>query len=351
MAVISYLFDGVDDNLKVASAPATAAPVTIACWGKSTSQTAAQALACLGLDGGLNHRFLLYLAGTVGGDPVRAQTRDATPSEASTTTAYVANSWEHYCGVFAAANDRRAFRNGGSKGTEATTRTPTGINAFIVGGALTTGAFFAGRIGHVAIWNLALSDAEVASLAAGANPVTIQPANLVDYWPLRDDANDVVGTRHLTVTGATLDTDNPPVAQTKTLTPATTVVSAQVLVRGGGAIQKTLTSATTVAQAQPLTVTKPLRKTVDPAIEFDSARAIVTGPTNKTLTPAVTSLAAQPLSYIKPIRKTLAAAVEIDQAVALSPTLSSNIPVGRVEGSSSLTGLVESGTGLTGIVE
>jgi hypothetical protein len=36
----------------------------------------------------------------------------------------------------------------------------------------------------VALWNIALSDADVASLALGIHPFLVHPSALVAYWPL-----------------------------------------------------------------------------------------------------------------------------------------------------------------------
>jgi hypothetical protein len=208
---MSYLFDGVDDALTVASAPATAVPLTISVWFKSDSATVTQVAACLGIDASTSHQFRVVAAGATGGDPVQAATTQVSGSLATSTSGYSPGTWHHGCGVFAAANSRAAYIDGGSKGTETTSRTPVGINATFVGRRSDSVQFFDGRIAEVAVWNVALSDAEVALLAGGDLPTTIQAGNLVAYWPLLDDANDDVGARHLSVIGATLDADHPPV--------------------------------------------------------------------------------------------------------------------------------------------
>jgi hypothetical protein len=46
------------------------------------------------------------------------------------------------------------------------------------------GAFWAGGIAEAAIWSVALTADEVASLASGAAPFMIRPASLVLYAPL-----------------------------------------------------------------------------------------------------------------------------------------------------------------------
>lgn len=204
---MSYLFDGVDDRLSVASVPASAVPLSIACWFKTSDSTTGQTLVALS-NGTAAERFGMFAQGAVAGDPVRAlTTHNPTNGIADSTTGYSTGSWQHACNVYASATDRRAFVNGGSKGTNATSLTPTGLNLTEIGRHVST-LPMNGRIAEVAVWNVALSDADVAALAAGADPATFTPAP-VACWHLLADANDSIGTRHLTVSGATLDADHP----------------------------------------------------------------------------------------------------------------------------------------------
>jgi len=39
-------------------------------------------------------------------------------------------------------------------------------------------------IHHAAIWRVVLTEAELARLATGVSPTTVQPEHLVAYWPL-----------------------------------------------------------------------------------------------------------------------------------------------------------------------
>lgn len=84
----------------------------------------------------------------------------------------------------------------------------------------TSGAFsnfVNGYLAWVEAFTVALTDAEVAALAAGAFPASIQPASIVDLWDLTRNVDPETplpgcGSHNLTVTGATFSTDNPPVA-------------------------------------------------------------------------------------------------------------------------------------------
>ena len=50
-----------------------------------------------------------------------------------------------------------------------------------------------GSLAEAAIWNAALSDAEVAALATGVSPLLVRPGSLVFYAPLARDLLDRVG--------------------------------------------------------------------------------------------------------------------------------------------------------------
>ena len=64
-----------------------------------------------------------------------------------------------------------------------------------------------GSIAEPAIWNVALTDAEIASLAAGFTPDQIRPQSLQFYAPLVRDLVDARGGRTITnVNSATVAT-------------------------------------------------------------------------------------------------------------------------------------------------
>lgn len=200
-------FNGTTDRLDNAAAPVTAVPLTLACWFNPTAVTQSDVLIAI-TDGSSNNTFRLEAGGAVAGDPVRAITRAAaSQANADTSTSISAGSWQHGCAVFSAINARAAYLNGGGKGTNVTSRTPTGINATSLGMEGASFEPYTGLIAEAAVWDAALTDAEVAILALGVSPLLVRPASLVAYWPLigrNSPENDRVGTFPLTVTGATV---------------------------------------------------------------------------------------------------------------------------------------------------
>ncbi len=184
--------DGSSQYLQVLSTPVTAVPITICAWFKATEATDEHVL--VSINDADTDWFNLDIRGDVGGDPVRAVTRlTASQVTASTTAGYSANTWHHGCAVFIAANSRAVYLDGGSKGTNASNVTPADI-ANIEIGRHAAGDYMDGDIAEVAIWNIALTDAEVAVLAKGYSPLFVHPQNLVAYWSLiRDTDDDIVG--------------------------------------------------------------------------------------------------------------------------------------------------------------
>ena len=195
-------FNGADNEyLKNANAPVTAYPLTMACWFNSYSATADQYFICVvdyDTDPIGDFQALVARGGGTG-DPVWASSYRTGQSAASavTSSGYSINTWHHACGVFAAADDRAVFIDGGSKGTNATSVVMEHISACSIGTVWRNdnpSVWMYGAIAEAAMWNAALTDEEVAILAKGYSPLLVRPQNLVAYWPLiRDTDDDIVG--------------------------------------------------------------------------------------------------------------------------------------------------------------
>lgn len=143
---------------------------------------------------------------------VRAMSYDGAFADARSTTSWSINTWHHACGIWAAATDRRAFIDGGSKGTNSTSISPAGFDRMMIGlwqGAGTS-EYMSGKIAELGLWDLSqwpgATNADkadnfekvIASLAKGFTPLHF-PLGLVAYWPLiRDNDTDIVGGYNMT---------------------------------------------------------------------------------------------------------------------------------------------------------
>lgn len=125
------------------------------------------------------------------------------------------NTWYHVVQRFANGAGHATFINGVSDGTSGlsglspVTSGSLGIGYDVTGGSLT----FAGRIADACVWNSALTNAEVAALAAGMRPYRIQRGNIIAYLPFDGVSSpepDLSGfANNGTLTGTT-NTAGPP---------------------------------------------------------------------------------------------------------------------------------------------
>lgn len=189
-------------------------PLTMACWFNVDDATSNHTLMSIVEDGIGTKSFRLHASGNAGGDPVRATSHSTQNRNANSSTGYTADTWHHACGVFTSSTLRTAYIDGGSPGTNTVSSTPTTFDtiAFGVSAFPTPANYCDGEIAYPAVWDVALTAAEVASLGAGAHPTMIRPDSLVAYWDLNGTFSpeiDPISRYDSTVTGAT-KTDNPP---------------------------------------------------------------------------------------------------------------------------------------------
>lgn len=173
--------------LKRDIAAGTGYPLTMACWFYSTNADVWQTLMCLADSASDTHYINLELRGD-GVDQVRIIVRDNLGYKyADTTTGYSAGIWQHACAICASSTDRRVFIDGGSKGTNTESKGfPSGIDRTGIAALArpTLTACLDGYVAEAAVWNAALTDAEVGILAKGYSPLFVRPQNLTHYWPL-----------------------------------------------------------------------------------------------------------------------------------------------------------------------
>jgi len=185
-------------------APATDQPMTLCCWFNYDETIADNywILMSLAMAENTNARWELQIAGPSANDPLSALHADASNYEnAYTTAGPTINTWHHGCARFVSDSERHVYLDGGSKGSNTNSQTNNFTpNRTAIGCSARNGFgnYFSGKIAHAAIWNVALTEAEIARLSAGALPTEIRPEALVAYWPLIDDDNDPIGGYNMT---------------------------------------------------------------------------------------------------------------------------------------------------------
>jgi hypothetical protein len=203
---MAYEFNGTNQYLS-ADPPINGLtkPFTLACWFNPDNITSnGQLIALSPVSGNL---WGLALGGAISGDPVIAY--HTSTANAVTSAGFSANQWQHGCAVFTSTSSRTAYLNGGNSGTSlASENLPTAATQLLIGSRRFAGnldLFMDGQIAEVGIWNVALTAAEVASLAKGMTCDKVRPQSLVFYAPLVRDLVDQKG--GLTITnnnGATV---------------------------------------------------------------------------------------------------------------------------------------------------
>ena len=211
---MAYAFNGTTQFLSTASAPTTAAPLTIYGRFNSSSDASNQTLAAIANKTSDTNSFWMVAGGAQVDDPVRVITYGTvSTSIADTTTGFLINTWFDAAGVFSAINNRTAYINGGSSVTNTESQTPIGLNTFGIGvlNRLNIASYFSGGLAETAIWNAALTGGEVASLAKGFKPTRVRPQSLVFYAPLVRDLQDLRGALTITNNNSATVADHPRV--------------------------------------------------------------------------------------------------------------------------------------------
>lgn len=179
-------FNGSSQFAYLASAPA-ASPLTLAAWVRPDS-VSGLSKTIVAVCGAASHYQLLGLS--VGlGKWYCASRQGATEYYAAGTTAVATGGWVHVAAVFASSTSRAIFVNGASEGSNSTSVSPTLTSTSVAArtdGAVPGGSpsYFDGQIAHAAVWPIALTSGQVASLAAGQSPLTVSATSPWLYVPL-----------------------------------------------------------------------------------------------------------------------------------------------------------------------
>ncbi len=215
---MARLFDDAStEYLSVDVASVTAVPFTMSAWFYTDSTSLQQSLLQL-VDLSTNDHW--YNINLTGGKVRALAISTISNGITDTSTSYGANAWHHAAGVFPSTSSRSAYLDGGGKTTNTNLVVPAGIDRTAIGAFRdsTPGGYFSGRIAEVALWDVALSDDQVAGLSAGICPLMVEPQNLVNYWPLggmytADDADKdrMTAGNHLTPVNTPSTADHPPI--------------------------------------------------------------------------------------------------------------------------------------------
>lgn len=196
------------EYLHVDSSPVTDVPLSMSCLFNSDNSGARQTLMWNGDKDSGSHYFMLWLDGAdqISTNAVVATERSGNEGQATSSGSYTAGTWHQGGAVYTSHTSRTAYIDGAA-GSPETTDTGV-INAsdrISIGraGDNSPDWYMDGKIAEAAIWNVALTDAEMAILGAGKSPLFVRPGSLVFYDRLirldaGDDTHDMIGGRTMT---------------------------------------------------------------------------------------------------------------------------------------------------------
>jgi len=194
---MARVFNGTNTGLSVTTAIVAAYPFSWGCWFKGAQQAAS--LMSLNASATLRHDLSVASGGFL-------RNQQATSgNNATSAVAYTAGVWNHGIAICASNTDRRVYLNGGNRANNTNNLAFAAIDNLWVGAQRVNADWWNGSIAEAAIWNAALTDAEVAKLAAGISPLSMRPDKLVAYWPLYGGFSPEVpykGTAALVLTNA-----------------------------------------------------------------------------------------------------------------------------------------------------
>ena len=208
-------FNGTSDQAETGSTPVTATPVTIACWFNADAFPAFSSALC-GVSNGVNSRVTLAFRAT-GALRAQAGQNDGAAASAQTTNTVSTGVWAHAAGVFASDSSRIAYLDGTASTENTTALVPAAFDRITAGfGYIESGSDRSdAKVAEVAVWNVALTAAEIAALAKGFSPWLVRPQSLRFYAPMIGRYSpeiDIIGARGLTLTGTAV-ADHPRVFQ------------------------------------------------------------------------------------------------------------------------------------------
>ena len=165
-------------------------PFTMCCWFLATDTTSAHTLMSVGKSGSDNSRHILYARGDLTRDPINVFTSSDTGGLSSaytgvTSTGYIANTWTHAAGVWAATDLRIPYINGIGPAGDTKNLSVTGCDLSRLGlrAQAAAGLPLGGMIADSLYYNRDLAPDELTWLANPANRLYVPDTRRVVWFP------------------------------------------------------------------------------------------------------------------------------------------------------------------------
>ncbi len=181
---MAVLFDdGNSEWIKDDSTGLTSYPVSVSCHFNLDTQASAHGLFLITDSATANDWLALLYANDAG--TLQAYSKSGgTTSNAVTSSGWSIDTWHVGSASWASTTSRAVYLDGGSKGTNTTSRTPTSQDRLAVGALADSSVddFVSGKVAEMGVWNVELTDAEHAMLGKFVSPLLVRPGSLVHYW-------------------------------------------------------------------------------------------------------------------------------------------------------------------------
>ena len=206
---------GSDSVASFAVAPVTAAPFTMACWFRPTTDMSIggsyNIMILCDKDASFDDSWVLEVGR---GDGKLYGAAIDVGAGRTTGSVVTQNVWQHAVHVETASNDRDLYQDGVFQQNNVTEKTPDNADSVGIGREIysTQDDSWTGQLYLPAIWNVALAQAEITALAAGAHPTLIRPASLVSCIDVRSNTEviDLFDNTAFTLIGLTAYTGDMP---------------------------------------------------------------------------------------------------------------------------------------------
>lgn len=162
------------------SVAALSLPLTLAIWRNADVAGSNKVTFSVGDSAGT--KYLAIGASNTGFNRLNYSSADNLEGDAVATDA-----WQHIVGVFNSTTSREIFTDGTSDASATDAGSSFTLDSISIGVSADSTPFFGredAQLAEAAVWSVALSDEEIASLANGFCPLFIRPQSLVFYQPL-----------------------------------------------------------------------------------------------------------------------------------------------------------------------
>ena len=190
-----------NSNISAASTPITTHPATIVAW-INPDKNATNGMSWLVLADSANDNVFNAFLGSIAGGQNNVSRGYVEAGNSGNVFEFLPETqnsigeWRHQAVVFTSSTSRTVYREGvASTSINTTTRNTSGLSLLRIGAPNNS---LDGKIAEFAMWNVALTAAEIASLAKGFSPRKVRPQSLKFYAPLRRDLSDLSANLSLT---------------------------------------------------------------------------------------------------------------------------------------------------------